>query len=115
MNYLEIEFTINNLPIWQHNKNQNSYIKYIEQQTRTHNKNGVITMKITNLNHIEVATQEVIGGHHHRHRRGIAVANAGADSLAIGRYTSTSTSTGTLAIAGVLSASSSGSNAVAFG
>ena len=66
-------------------------------------------MKINDLQHIEVATQEIKGGR----RRGSATANAGADALAIGRYTYTSTYTSVTAVKGFYSSSSSGSYASA--
>lgn len=74
-------------------------------------------MKINNLNHVEVATQEVVGGYYKRYVKPVYVntADALAGALAFGKNTSTFTSTNVLVVSGFTSASSSMSGAVAIG
>ena len=71
-------------------------------------------MKINNLNHIEVATQEIVGGKKPKPVY-VNVATAAAGALAFGKNTETSTLTGVLVISGFSSASGSFSRAVAVG
>ena len=72
-------------------------------------------MKINNLNHIEVATQEIVGGGHKKKPIYVNVANAFAGANAFGSNTLTLTSTSAFVISGVLSASGSYSGAIAVG
>ena len=76
-------------------------------------------MKINNLNHVEVATQEIIGGYRGRYYyyRPVYVntANAHAGAAAFGRNTATFTSTGTLAVSGFSSLSGSSSSSTTIG
>ena len=70
-------------------------------------------MQINNLNHIESATQPVVGGYYYYYYRPTATASASADALAIGYKTYSSTYTSTQAVAGMFSSSVSGSYASA--
>ena len=74
-------------------------------------------MKINNLNHIEAATQEIVGGRGHGYYKPIYVnvANAFAGANAFGSNTLTLTSTSAFVVSGVLSASGSYSGAIAVG
>jgi hypothetical protein len=72
-------------------------------------------MKINNLNHIEVATQEIVGGYRRHKPVYVNTAEASAGALAIGSNTSTYTSTGAFVISGFTSASKSYSGAIAIG
>ncbi len=76
-------------------------------------------MKINNLNHIEVATQEIVGGGRNRYYYArpvyVNTANAFADAAAFGRNTATVTSTGTFVVSGFSSLSGSSSSSTAIG
>jgi hypothetical protein len=71
-------------------------------------------MKINNLNHIEVATQDIVGGFKYKPKyKPSATATAGAEALAIGKITVTKTYTAVEAVSGVFSYSGSSSYASA--
>ena len=75
-------------------------------------------MKINNLNHIEVATQEIVGGgkkYYYVKPVYVNTAAAFATADAFGKNTSTVTSTSAFVISGFLSSSSSYSGAVTIG
>ena len=77
-------------------------------------------MKINNLTHAEVATQEIVGGYRknsYYYVKPIYVntADAMAEALAFGKNTATVTSTGVVVINGFSSFSGSSSSAVAIG
>jgi hypothetical protein len=70
-------------------------------------------MKIQNLNHIEVANQEVLGGSKKKKPHGIAEAYADAYAKAYGTLTLSGTYTKAIAVAGVYAKSVSSSYASA--
>lgn len=75
-------------------------------------------MKINNLNHIEAATQEIVGGgkkYYYPKPVYVNTADAFAGALAFGKNTATLTTTGVLVISGFTSASTSASSAIAIG
>ena len=75
-------------------------------------------MKINNLNHIEVATQEIVGGgkkYYYPKPVYVNTADAFASALAFGKNTATYTSTNAFVVSGYTSASYSASGAIAIG
>ena len=75
-------------------------------------------MKINNLNHIEVASQDIVGGYYYKkYVKPVYVntAEAFADALAYGKNTATFTTTDVYVVSGRSSSSSSYSKAIAIG
>ena len=76
-------------------------------------------MKINNLNHIEVATQEIVGGgakkYYYPKPVYVNTADAFAGALAFGYNTATYTRTDAFVVSGYTSASYSASGAIAIG
>lgn len=73
-------------------------------------------MQINNLNHIEVATQEVTGAGYNRHYRpAVNTASAGAHANAIGRFTDASTYVSTTTVSGRGSSSNANASSISIG
>ena len=75
-------------------------------------------MKINNLSHIEVATQEIVGGgkkYYYPKPVYVNTADAFAGALAFGKNTATYTRTDAFVVSGYTSASYSASGAIAIG